>query len=190
MEQSGRDAPQLRMVWPTNGRACPLVQPADGYTVRTFRPGDEDAFLSLMAQMDFDPWDAAKLTYNVNRVIPDGWFFITDRSGQMAAAAMCLHNYTGRSPYTGDVGWVACHPDHRGRRLGRCLCSYVTRRFLDAGYTDIQLHTESFRLAAIKTYFDAGYLPSIPSPELASIWEGVCAQLRWPFTPDAWAAHA
>ena len=190
MERAGRDAPQLRMVWPTGARACPLVQPADGYAVRTYRPGDEHAFSSLMARMDFDPWTAAKLAYNVKRIIPDGWVFITHESGDVVATAMCLHNYTGRSPYTGDVGWVACHPDHRGQRLGRCLCAHVTRRFLDAGYTAIQLHTESFRLAAIKTYLNAGYVPSIPSPKLARIWEGVCAQLRWPFTPDAWAAHA
>ena len=110
------EQPQLRMVWPAaSRRQCPAVHPAAGYSVRTFRAGDEQAFLSLMSLMDFDPWDDAKLDYNMSRIIPDGWFFATDPSDRVVATAMCLHNYTGRSPFTGDVGWVACHPEHRGR---------------------------------------------------------------------------
>lgn len=103
---------------------------------------------------------------------------------------MCLHNYSGRSPFTGDVGWVACHPGHRGQGLGRCLCAHVTRRFLHAGYTAIQLHTEYYRLPAIRTYLNLGYVSSIASPEVWAIWEGVCARLSWPFTPVGWKAQA
>jgi mycothiol synthase len=139
-----------------------------------------------MSRMDFDPWDDAKLSYNLNRIIPDGWFFATDASDRVVATAMCLHNYSDRTPFTGDVGWVACHPDHRGRRLGLCLTAHVTRRFLDAGYTAIQLHTEYYRLPAIKTYLNLGYLPSIQSADVSNLWERVCRELGWPFTPDAW----
>ena len=185
------EKPQLRMIWPSASRRhCPVVNPPAGYFVRTFRSGDEHAFLSLMSCLDFDPWDEAKLAYNVNRILPEGWFFATDSSRQIVATAMCLHNYSGRSPFTGDVGWVACHPDHRGQGLGRCLCAHVTRRFLQAGYTAIQLHTEYYRLPAIKTYLNLGYVPSIASPEVWAIWEGVCARLSWPFTPEAWTAQA
>src|SRR5579872_2187147 len=75
------EEPQLRMVWPAASRRhCPAVHPAAGYSVRTFRAGDEQAFLSLMSLMDFDPWDDAKLDYNMSRIIPDGWFFATDPS--------------------------------------------------------------------------------------------------------------
>ena len=63
-------------------------------------------------------------------------------------------------------------------------------RFLQAGYTAIQLHTEYCRLPAIKTYLNLGYVPSIASPEVWAIWEGVCARLCWPFTPEAWTAQA
>jgi hypothetical protein len=62
-----------------------------------------------MSCTDFDPWDEAKLAYNMNRIIPGGWFLATDLSRQVVATAMCLHNYSGRLPFTGDVGWVACH---------------------------------------------------------------------------------
>jgi len=185
------EEPQLRMVWPAASRRhCPAVHPAAGYSVRTFRAGDEQGFLSLMSLMDFDPWDDAKLDYNMSRIIPDGWFFATDPSDRPIGTAMCLHNYTGRSPFTGDVGWVACHPEHRGRRLGLCLTAHATRRFLDAGYTAIQLHTESYRLPALKTYLTLGYVPSIASEEAWAAWEKACRALRWAFTPDAWDATA
>jgi mycothiol synthase len=185
------EKPQLRMVWTSASRHhCPPFSPAAGYSVRTFRDGDEQAFLSLMSCLDFDPWDEAKLAYNMNRIIPEGWFLATDSSRQIIATAMCMHNYSGRSPFTGDVGWVACHPDHRGKGLGRCLCARVTRRFLKAGYTAIQLHTEYYRLPAIKTYLNLGYVPSIASPEASALWECVCAHLNWPFTWEAWNAQA
>jgi len=185
------EKPQLRMKWPSASRRhCPPVNPPAQYAVRTFRIGDEQAFLTLMSCLDFEPWDEAKLAYNMNRIIPEGWFFATDSSHQIVATAMCLHNYSGRSPFTGDVGWVACHPDHRSQGLGRCLCASVTRRFLEAGYTAIQLHTEYYRLPAIKTYLHLGYVPSIASPKTLALWEGVCAKLSWPLTPEAWNAQA
>jgi len=185
------EEPQLRMVWPAaSRRQCPAVHPAAGYSVRTFRAGDEQAFLSLMSLMDFDPWDDAKLDYNMSRIIPDGWFFATDPSDRVVATAMCLHNYTGRSPFTGDVGWVACHPEHRGRGLGLCLTAHVTRRFLDAGYAAIQLHTESYRFPAIKTDLTPGYVPSIASAQASIARKEGCRALQWPFTPDAWHATA
>ena len=191
MVASHPEEPQLRMVWPVASRRhCPVAHPAAGYSVRTFRAGDEQAFLALMSVMDFDPWDDAKLAYNMSRIIPDGWFFATDPSDRTIATAMCLHNYTGRSPFTGDVGWVACHPEHRGRRLGLCLTAHATRRFLDAGYTAIQLHAESYRLAALKTYLTLGYVPSIATNEASVAREKACRTLRWPFTPDAWETPA
>lgn len=182
------DQPQLHMVWPASRlREPPAARLAPGYAVRTFRPGDEQTFLHLMSLSDFDPWDEAKLAYNLNRALPTGWFFAVDRNGQPVATAVCLHNYSDREPFTGDVGWVFCHPDHRGRSLGLALCARATRRFLEAGYEAIQLHTECHRLPAIKTYLKLGFVPRIASPEAARLWVDVCARLDWPFVPEAWS---
>ncbi len=164
------EKPQLHMVWPTSERpCCPAVSLAPGYTIRTFQDGDEKAFLHLMSLSDFDPWDNEKLSNNINLIIPNGWFFAVDSQGQTVATAMCLHNYSGHSPFTGDVGWVFCHPDHRGHALGLALCARVTQRFLNAGYTKIQLHTEYYRLSAIKTYLKLGFVPSVASLEDADL---------------------
>ena len=182
MNITEQEKPQLHMVWPTAERPDrAAVAPAPGYAIRVYQEGDEEAFLRLMSLSDFDPWDGEKLTYNINRVIPDGWFFAEDSDGQIVATAMGLHNYSGLSPFTGDVGWVFCHPDHRGNALGLALCARVTQRFLDAGYAKIQLHTEYYRLPAIKTYLNLGYVPAITSSEEADLWADVCGHLNWPF---------
>ncbi len=165
---------------------CPAVVPAPGYTIRTYQTADEQAFLHLMSLSDFDPWDDEKLSDNMNLVIPGGWFFAVDSAGQIVATAMGLHNYSWLSPFTGDIGWVFCHPDHWGHALGLALCARVTQRFLEAGYTKIQLHTEYYRLPAIKTYLKLGFVPSIASSEDADLWADVCEQLNSLYEPDVW----
>ena len=182
------EKPQLWMIWPPDKLGVALEpNTAPGYVIRTYRPGDEANFLSLMGRMDFDPWDDEKLRYNMARIIPDGWFFAVQRASEsIVGTAMCLHNYSGSTPFTGDVGWLACDPCHRGQRLGYSLTAYVTARFLRAGYTRIQLHTEYYRLPAVKTYLNLGYLPVIHSQEMVSLWQEICEQIGWEFTPDAW----
>jgi len=177
------------MIWPPDKLGAALEpNTAPGYVIRTYRPGDEAHFLSLMAKMDFDPWDDEKLRYNMARIIPDGWFFAVERASEsIVGTAMCLHNYTGSTPFTGDVGWLVCDPCHRGHRLGYSLTAYVTARFVHAGYARIQLHTEYYRLPAVKIYLTLGYLPVIRSREMYCLWQEVCEQIGWEFTPDAWS---
>ena len=182
------EKPQLHMVWPADRLEGGVeADTPSGYFIRTHEPGDEAAFLSLMATGEFDPWDDEKLRYNVSRAIPEGWFFaVEETSADVVGTAMCLHNYSGDEPFTGDVGWLACDPTHRGRGLGYALMSRVTGRFLRAGYSRIQLHTEYFRLPAIRIYLKQGYLPVIYSREVYALWEEACEEVRWTFTPDEW----
>ena len=176
------------MVWPRN-KLGGFIEPntAPGYVIRTYRPGDEAPFLSLMAEADFDRWDDKKLRYNMSRIIPDGWFFAVETAPEIiVGTAMCLHNYSGSTPFTGNVGWLACDSGHRGHGLGYSLTAHVTNRFLSAGYARIQLHTEYYRLPAVRTYLKLGYLPVMYSQEMYSLWQEVCEQIGWEFTPDTW----
>lgn len=183
-----QEKPQLRMIWPLNqATAFDELDPSAGYHIRTYRPGDEAAFLELMANGDFDPWDEEKLHFNAAKILPDGWFFaVKTKTDQVVGTAMCMHNYSGNMPFTGEVGWLACDPEHRGHGLGYYLVASVTARFLDIGYKRIQLYTEDFRLSAIKTYLKLGYLPDLGSQAKAVAWEQACEQVGWPFTPDEW----
>ena len=130
------------MIWPQD-KLGESIEPktAPRYTIRTYQIGDEAPFLSLMSKTDFDPWNDEKLRYNMSKIIPDGWFFAVETASEsIVATAMCLHNYSGSTPFTGDVGWLACDPGHRGHGLGYSLTAHVTNRFLRAGYVQIQLY--------------------------------------------------
>ena len=183
--------PTLFMLWPTGAQPAPAEpEIAAGYAIRTFRPGDQDEFMRLMALTDFDRFDQAKLDYNVARIIPGGWFFaVREATGEVVGTAMCLHNYTGNTPFGGHVGWVYVRPEHTGCRLGYALTACVTRRFLEAGYRRIELGTEHYRLPAIKTYLRLGYRPVLYGPRMPAIWADICAKIGWPYEPERWYAR-
>ena len=143
-----------------------------------------------MAKTDFGPWDNQKLSYNMARIIPAGWFFaFSGNPEDVVGTAMCLHNYSGNDPFTGDVGWLVSDPKHRGHGLGQPLTAHAINRFLGAGYARIQLHTEAYRLPAIKTYLKLGLVPVLESREMHSLWAEVVRSVNWPFTPGIWPSH-
>lgn len=62
------------------------------------------------------------------KILPAGWFMITHAaSDEIAATAMCLHNYKGINPFQGELGWLACDPAHTGKGLGLAISAAVTR---------------------------------------------------------------
>lgn len=179
---------QLQMVWPTRRlNDPPVAQLAPGYALRTYQPGDEPQFYALMEAVGWPGWDDDKLRPWLARVIPEGWFVVVECTKQkVVASAMALHNHTDQHPFGGELGWVACHPAHTGRGLGLAVSAAVTSRLIAAGYRNIHLYTEDWRLAALKTYLKLGYVPFIYAPPMEARWRAVCEQLRWPFTPDQW----
>jgi mycothiol synthase len=179
---------QLQMVWPMAAKpAAPEVEAPGGYRVRTYRPGDEAEFLTVMQRAGFTRWHAAMMGPWVARILPDGWFMAVEpERDTIVATAMCLHDASDLHPFGGELGWVACDPDHTGRGLGRAVCAAATARFIGAGYHNIHLYTEHWRVAALKTYLKLGYLPFLFTPEMAERWRAVCAELGWPYTPEVW----
>ncbi|MHC4480843.1 MAG: GNAT family N-acetyltransferase [Planctomycetota bacterium] len=182
------EEPQLVMLWPEDkleDNIAPNL--AVGYSTRTYRSGDEKPFLDLMAKVGFAAWDDQKLQFNLSRIIPDGWFFAVHKaSGTVVGTAMCIHNYTQRHPFYGDLGWVACDPAHTGQGLGYSLSALVTARLLSAGYSRIKLGTEHYRLPAIKTYLRLGYVPVMYCAQVYRLWEEACQKLGWRYAPDEW----
>ncbi len=183
---------QLEMVWPSG----PQPPAADsllhrGYRLRLFRAGDEPAFFALMARAGWPGWDEERLAPWRPRIVPESWFLAEhEPSGVAAATAMGLDDPTDWHPSGGELGWVAADPDHRGRGLGLAVSAAVTARLLDAGYRDVHLYTEDFRLAALKTYLKLGYLPFVFAPDILPRWRRVCERLPWPYTPERWPRAA
>ena len=183
---------QLQMLWPERYLDSPPVieLPAE-YQMRTFEWGDQPLWYELMALAGWPGWNDEKLQPWLERILPDGWFMVlhcpeTAMDERIVASAMCLHDHTNLHPFGGELGWVAGDPAHAGKGLGRAVCSAVTTRFLDGGYSDIHLYTEDYRYAALKTYLRLGYEPFLYLPEMTERWRAVCTRVDWPFTPQDW----
>jgi mycothiol synthase len=179
---------QLQMVWPEHLLDHPpAVQAADGYHLRTYRRGDESRFYAVMALAGWPGWDDAKLKLWIARIPPGSWFMaVHTASDQIVATAMGLHDHSDQHPFGGELGWVASDPAHRGNGLGASVCAAVTARLLAAGYHNVHLYTEHWRLPAIKSYLKLGYVPYLYAPEMFARWQEVCAALDWPYTPEVW----
>jgi mycothiol synthase len=187
---AGESYVQLQMVWPEHRlNAPPVVQLPLGYTLRPYRRGDELRFYQVMELAGWPGWNDEKLQPWMARIPPESWFMAVHvESGEIVTTAMGLHDHTELHPFGGELGWVAGDPAHAGQGLGMAVCAAVTARLIDAGYRNIHLYTEHWRLAALKTYLKLGYVPFLYTPEMPERWQAVCEQLRWPFTPERWRA--
>ena len=165
----------------------PAVRLPPGYQLRVYQPGDEARFYELMALAGWPGWDDQRLEPWMLRIPPASWFMAVHiASSAIVASAMGLHNHTPLHPVGGELGWVAGDPAHAGKGLGMAASAAVTARLIGAGYRNIHLYTEDWRLPAIKTYLKLGYQPLLYLPEMPGRWQAICAQLQWPYTPERW----
>jgi mycothiol synthase len=179
---------QVQMIWPVESyKNPPTVNiPAD-YKIRTFQVGDESDFFALMALAGWLGWDERTLQPWLYRILPDGWYMIIhESSNRIVATCMATHDPTWIVPYCGELAWLAGDPAHSGKGLGSAAVAAVTTKFLQNGYKVIHLYTEPFRLAALKIYLKLGYKPFLDTTESTILWEQICTNIHWAFTPNDW----
>lgn len=174
---------QLQMVWPkTRLNVPPAVEVPAGYELRCWRPSDEAGYLALLNTpgFEFSTWDHDRLVATLRQILPDGFVVIEHKaSRKIVATAMASHGASEQHPFGGELGWVAADPAHAGKGLGMGVCAAVTRRFLNAGYSDIFLRTDDWRLPAIKTYLKLGYEPLLYCQDMAQRWQDIYTKLNW-----------
>ena len=107
----------------------------------------------------------------------DLFFVVESETGRRVAttAAVCH----GQEGY---IHMVAAAPDVRGRGIGHAMLCYALEMLEQRGCTYCVLTTDDFRLAAIKTYLDAGFVPVIehdPESDVRERWDKVLAQLHY-----------
>lgn len=107
----------------------------------------------------------------------DLFFVVEQNTGRRVAttAAVC-HGAEGY------IHMVAAAPDVRGRGIGHAMLRYALEKIEARGCTYSVLTTDDFRLAAIKTYLDAGFVPVIeqdPESDHRARWESVLENLRY-----------
>ena len=110
--------------------------------------------------------------------VPNGLFFVVhNETKQIVATAVALHRNHKRAEF----GWLAGDPAHAGKQLGYIVSAAVMKCLIDAGYSDIYLKTDDFRIPAIKTYLKLGFEPHYAADDHKQRWNSILNKLNWKY---------
>jgi predicted dehydrogenase/GNAT superfamily N-acetyltransferase len=161
---------QLQMLWPAS--KTPTLTVAEGYELRPFRPGDSPGVRAVLEASGLAVWTHEELENQLKSTLPKGCFVVEHlASGTIVATAQARHAPGTLHPEGGEVGWVAAHPAHAGKQLGRSVVAAAYFALQQAGYTRIFLLTDDFRLPALKTYLKLGFEPFLFDEGMKERWE-------------------
>jgi len=177
---SNSHSPQLVMRRPSLDGLPPLSL-AEGYELRHFTDNDEEGWNRLMdvvferpqGTTDFSASMRASQLFQHDRV------FVIVADGEVIATASGWHHpkFGARSGY---LHWVAAHPDHRGKKLGRSVSVAAMHRMVQDGRNFVALETDDFRLPAVKIYLDLGFHPLLIHESQREHWPVVLETLEYP----------
>ena len=176
---------QLRMRRPNLDDLPPLTVPS-GYSLRTYRPGDEAAWAEIMNSeggigTGWTPDLVRARLIDQPQFDPVGLFFATcDAENGRPVASATAWRVPPEETRTGCLHMVAALPEHRGHGLGRMVNLAVLRYFRDRGFGDIVLSTDDFRVAAVRCYLSLGFVPVYrddPASDHPTRWSAVFARV-------------
>ena len=105
-------------------------------------------------------------------------FFVVNAEGRRVATTVFVRYADG----TGYVHCVGSLSETRGRGVGHAMLAHALEMGEARGVPYSVLTTDDHRLAAIKTYLDAGFLPVLyedPESDMKARWDKVLANLNY-----------
>lgn len=189
VENRELSAKQLCMVIGAAGvRAMPDVVAPEGYALRGYRRGDEESMGATLRAAGFTDWDADGVLGYLEDADRRAGSAVVAFEGRIVASTFASRMPAERvSPVTGTPGeprregvldYVATHPDHQGRGLGRATCTAVSRYLVAQGCKMVSLLTDDWRLAAIHLYLSLGYEPVMNREDMPDRWNAVINELE------------
>jgi mycothiol synthase len=147
----------------------PALELPEGYRARSLEAGDEAAWeriirASFAWEQPFDKGMAGDEAYKPERV-----WFVVDEHGVPIATASAWY----RPQWSEDTGYlhmVGLMPEHAGKRLGYSVSLAALLHMVREGRTKAVLNTDDFRIPAIKTYFNLGFIPELADHDHLQRW--------------------
>jgi mycothiol synthase len=173
--------PQIRMRRPSLDELPPLDVPL-GLTLRTAESQDEPALAALLASaFEDDSWTVERVQKSLTQA-DDVYqvFVLVGESGDLMATASS--QFRPGDTRSGFVHWVGANPTIKvkGQRLGYRVSLAVLHDLKARGFSSSTLITDDFRLPAIKTYLNLGFLPLVTHESHPERWQKVAAGLGIP----------
>ena len=166
---------QLTMRWKNDGSEAEELILPEGFSITTLPELENgiatwlDVVAAGLTGTRRDP-DYYKIVmedipcYDANRC------FIITSEGKAVATITVICNPHSRE---GLIHMVACDPACRGKGLGTLMSKLAVMEMKAAGMQTGMLHTDKWRIPAIKSYLRAGFLPDLTIGETREDWEEV-----------------
>ena len=179
--QATAKQPQLRMEF-SAASAPPILPLPAGYGLRTFQAGDEEAWAVLLnANGELGCWDRQRIEGQLaGGLVRQAQYFVT-AEGQLVSCTGVYDRAAPDQEPCWEIGWVANHPDHRGKRAGTAAVAAATAAAKDMQARTIYLFTDDYRIAAIKVYLKLGFRPLYQHPSFPGRWTAVFKSLGEPY---------
>ncbi len=185
----GLEPQQLCMLIDEAGvRDMPVVGVPAGYALRTYREGDEVTLAKALQSVGFRDCGVDRVLDTLADTDRRAGSALVGFDGLIVASTFASRMSSDSvSPVTGTAGdprregvldYVATHPDHQGRGLGRATCTAVSRYLVEQGCETVSLLTDDWRLPAIHLYLSLGYRPVMNREDMPERWDRVMETLR------------
>lgn len=155
--------------------SAPVTPP--GFTLRPYRPGDEDSWVALINTGEYgSDWNRARFDDYMTGPERMVGSRVAEREGEIVAAT-----FASVQPDMDDMGrvdFVTGLPRYRGLGLGRLVCAAVVRCLVDKGYPRVILFTDDWRLPAIGLYLSMGFQPQMTREDMPQRWLKIIQNLE------------
>lgn len=172
---------QLRMVRP-NLDGLPELELPIGYGMRSYLEGDEEHWARIIS----DSFGGRKRTAQDTRdqitemdvFLPDGFYLATYRGIPVGTA--CAWRDSIDEKEVGNVHMVGVVAEHTGHKLGKWVSLAVLHYLRDNGFICAKLDTDDFRIPAVKTYLNLGFIPVYVADGQPERWQNILEKLELP----------
>jgi GNAT superfamily N-acetyltransferase len=147
----------------------------EGYSLRTFRPGDEEHWARIEHAVDeFKSTEAAMRRFREEFAphiaeVEKRCLFVIDGQGLPIGTTTAWYGMLN-GKRIGRIHWVAVVPEHQGKKLSKPLLSAALRtlaQFHDKAY----LTTQTTSYKAVGMYLNYGFEPVMQTPECTEGWK-------------------
>ena len=174
-------ARQLRMVRP-NLDNLPKLELPEGYGLRSYQEGDDVHWANIISDSFGGRERTAEDTRNEitgrDVFVPDGLYFVTHQDIPVGTA--CAWRQSVDETDVGYVHMVGALGEHTGHKLGKWVSLAVLYYFRDNGFSCSMLDTDDFRIPAIKTYLNLGFVPVYVDDTQPERWVEILNKLKLP----------
>lgn len=170
---------QLKMYWFTDNDIPDFTLP-EGYSFTHFSESTRDVDIHAWNE-SIRTWEESDVTeeerfkreiYDFKDIVPERDVLFLDYNGEHAGT---VTSFIWGDTGVGDMHWVGIRKEYRGKGLSKYLSLIVQKTLKERGAKYISLTTDEHRVAAVKSYLTAGFLPVEYDEGMVERWEKVLA---------------